>query len=350
MEDTLKPYNTIINLQLILIVISLILILVSPFSFYYKLFSMVVFCMCCALYVLILSFKQKNGFESKPTRYTTTHQLLFEHLETYVIPFQHSHTIPKIIWSYWEGSPSRLAEICIQSWKKQNPDFVIIVLDRCAIKTFIPELTEARIKFLAKDHIAKVSDAVRLCLVAKYGGYWVDATILMMHPLDRSLVTQQQQSQFVGFYLEEFTTNPKHPVIESWMFASPPSNPFVIAWKDAFMTFLKCPNPRICVQRMTRAEGIDIQKIKWPVYLYIHVAAQFVLQKMHHVCTDMLLHRAEDGPYKYLIDNNWSIQPAIKSVVANPAKYPLVKFRSIERRAMTTADFDALERHVKIQT
>ena len=47
-----------------------------------------------------------------------------------------SSKIPKTIWTFWEGPESELVNQCIQSWKRYNPDYTVVVLNKKNYKKY----------------------------------------------------------------------------------------------------------------------------------------------------------------------------------------------------------------------
>lgn len=87
----------------------------------------------------------------------------------------------KIIWQYWHQDKKNAPEIikkCLSSIKKHYPDYKVNVLSFDDIKDFI-ELPQKAYWLLEnkKIPIALFSDILRLNLLSKYGGMWIDATM-----------------------------------------------------------------------------------------------------------------------------------------------------------------------------
>ena len=88
---------------------------------------------------------------------------------------------PKIIWQYWhqgEDNAPTIIKKCLSSIKKHYHDYQINVLSYDTIKHYI-DLPE-RFYWLLENKkmpIALFSDVLRLYLLAKYGGVWIDATM-----------------------------------------------------------------------------------------------------------------------------------------------------------------------------
>lgn len=88
----------------------------------------------------------------------------------------------KVIWQYWEQGIENAPDIvkaCVASVEKYKNEYGHIVLDKNTIKNYIniPEyIWDMNKKGVIKS--AHMSDIIRISLLTKYGGIWVDATIL----------------------------------------------------------------------------------------------------------------------------------------------------------------------------
>ena len=120
-------------------------------------------------------------------------------------------TVPKKIFIYWsqgwESAPE-LSKRCKTSWVKHNPDWKVIALDDQNLSNYIS------IDERLKTHINKTafSDIVRVNILARYGGVWVDATNYCTKPLNNWLPPLMQS----GF----FAFSRKKTTISSWFIAA----------------------------------------------------------------------------------------------------------------------------------
>lgn len=93
--------------------------------------------------------------------------------------------INKTIWIYWdkgvENAPD-LIKLCIKSWFHYNKNWEIIILDDKNLSSYI-EMSEIKIKN-PNLTIQAFSDLLRIKLLEKYGGVWVDSTTYCNKPLD----------------------------------------------------------------------------------------------------------------------------------------------------------------------
>lgn len=155
---------------------------------------------------------------------------------------------PKQIWMYWDkgwdNAPS-LVKKCGESWAYHHPNWTINFLDANNIKNFfdiydwVPKdekwtpsrfqkLKESIHPFfhsseLLKNKSIKVqaqSDIIRINLLNKYGGVWVDATVWCQKPLESWLLPLEEG--FFGFCNKE-----KPSMISSWFLAANQGNKLV---------------------------------------------------------------------------------------------------------------------------
>lgn len=88
---------------------------------------------------------------------------------------------PKIIWWSWlqgENEAPELAKVCLESLRRNFPEYKIVVITNDNLGDYI-ELPQ---KILDKFNAgwikgAQFADIIRLNLLAKYGGVWMDATV-----------------------------------------------------------------------------------------------------------------------------------------------------------------------------
>lgn len=241
--------------------------------------------------------------------------------------------IPKIIWTFWDKDhiPETVRK-CINTWYVHNPDHVINVVTKSTLKRFLPDIDIFKMKMAITSQIK--SDLVRIHLLERYGGIWCDATIMLTGPLNYEFRTEE----FIGYYVNALTINPKYPVIENWFFACPPHSEFIKKWKDIFVKI----NDFDCIIhyiRFIRKHDVDLDNIDRLLilvyYLTMHAAVQYVIQKQmteEDIKTKLFLEKAEDGPYKHLAEHHWDVYSGIKSLCDYPEKRSkIIKFRRRER-------------------
>ena len=133
--------------------------------------------------------------------------------------------LPRLLWLYWhqgeEQAPKLVAQ-CLQTWRDLNSNWKVRVLHRETLREHIS------VDDLPSDiTLQALSDVIRLRLLRKYGGVWVDATAYCVRPLEDWLL-QLMASGFFAFTL------PAHDrLIGSWFLAACEGSPLIKTWESA---------------------------------------------------------------------------------------------------------------------
>lgn len=139
--------------------------------------------------------------------------------------------IPKIIWTYWEGPPTPSGQACQKSWINHSQKYQIIVLNKQNLRQYIPEIPN----HFPSVPIQLVSDLIRLTLLEKYGGIWMDYSIILNKPIEDILrPLENNQGDVLAFYNEhpgEYKKNHARPIIENGFIAAKPGDDFIKKWR-----------------------------------------------------------------------------------------------------------------------
>ena len=139
--------------------------------------------------------------------------------------------IPKIIWIFWAQGEEKapfLVQNCIKSWKINNEDWDVRIIDKDYINNYvdIPHISE-NLPFRFSANI------LRLKLLEKFGGVWADATTYCHKPLSEWMPILGGQSGFFTFrgpYFDRW--------IDNWFIASCPQHPLIKAWASDYENFI----------------------------------------------------------------------------------------------------------------
>ena len=260
--------------------------------------------------------------------------MLFAGKQPYLPTHLENPLIPKIIWTYWDSDNSdALVDQCFESWRIHNPGFAIHVLNNQNMKRHIP-LTDIPAAFLELPP-AKRSDWVRLYVVSRHGGYWLDASILLTQSLAWLDVARHEQgAEFSGFHLEGYKKDSRLPVVESWAFGAPANSSFVTAWQKEFHhALIELGTERYLADIQNSNNQSVLQGIADPAYLLIHVTAQQVLRRDNDFT--LALFKAEDTAYFYQKTLSWKwyfLYPRLCLISEKHPSAPLIKLRGGERR------------------
>lgn len=164
-----------------------------------------------------------------------------------------SHEHPKVIWWCWlqgkEQAPP-VAQACYNSLRRNLPEYEIKVIDADNWKEYI-ELPDYIVKKWEKKQIppALFSDLLRLQLLIKFGGTWIDSTVLCT--LDSSSKFQDsdatqkprtaqiylEASLFLFQYTPEGTT--KDISISNWFISAYSNNEVLMVLRDMLFAYWK---------------------------------------------------------------------------------------------------------------
>ncbi|WP_298636792.1 capsular polysaccharide synthesis protein [uncultured Umboniibacter sp.] len=142
------------------------------------------------------------------------------------------------LWAFWhdgeENAPPYI-QACLKTWRDKNPEWFLEVLTYDTISSFLP------LDNLIGDHWTEIpvqafTDLIRINLIAKYGGVWIDATCICKTPLDYWLPRLMQG----GFFA--FDRPGPGREISSWFLSGSEDSYIVNRWKshcNNFWTSLK---------------------------------------------------------------------------------------------------------------
>lgn len=250
--------------------------------------------------------------------------------------------IPKIIWTYWHSEKIPLiVQKCIDGWRRFNPDYKINFINEINLRNYLDEVPN---EIYGVD-VTKRADWIRLALLKKYGGVWIDASIILTRDLNWvDLEAKKYNANYIGFYLKGYTKNNNYPVIENWFMASSIDNEFINQWYDIFNNFVIKQGTDQYLNYLSDNGYCNefYQGINDPYYHTMHVAAQHVMRnhstkKLLNYKNNYRLHLlcAENSAYFYHTRSNWNRRSLFFKLLWNKinSDYPsLIKLRGGERR------------------
>jgi hypothetical protein len=283
------------------------------------------------VFVILISFKIVQISMQEPWQWKVQPSSIFDVLDT-------TKTIPRRIWTFWNKSELPcVVKKCIDTWYVHCPDYVITVIRPETLHEFIKDIDLLALPFA--DNPQRLSDFVRLHVLHEYGGFWVDASIVMFENLDYFHEKQQSSPsvEVVGYRTSKHETRPEFPMIENWFFGCVQQSVFIGHWKSEFMRINDFSNSILYVENM-KMNGINLQNIGYlRYYLSMHVAAQSVIQRKQSITKLLYLDRSEDGPFEYWLKYSWGDkQKAIDRLCHGPfiVHSPFIKFTTNGRKCL----------------
>lgn len=234
-----------------------------------------------------------------------------------------------IIWSYWNSKKQPLSvKVCIYSWFFYNPDCIIIVLNDDNVKDFINinEFPE-RIKNIKIKKEQVKSDVIRLSLLEKYGGLWLDATIYLNSHIDIMWVNKTYDVG--GYFGENFTTDINKKVFENWFISAPKNSALIKEWKkELFRAFNNYYNTNTYIHDLEIKDNVDLQNIGLlKYYLIMHCSFLKVIGNCQYNIL-ALPNKSQNGPFSYLTYLEFPIDGIIKLLLTDSFdNIPIIKFR-----------------------
>jgi len=202
-------------------------------------------------------------------------------------------TIPKRVWIYWDSEeiPSFICSI-INNNIKRNPDYEFTILNQGNLFDFIPE-----VEFHRGLRAAHKADYIRLVLLEKYGGVWIDATTILVMDLNWiNEVNINKSYDVIGYYRDQSTENDEFPIVETWFLASAPQNEFISLWLKIFTPILEFGSQGF-YKSLTDREDYStlVQKLSDPSYLMLNITEQIASRSLQNV--NMYLKKCEDSAF-----------------------------------------------------
>ena len=141
----------------------------------------------------------------------------------------------KQLFIYWnqgfENSP-KLVQNCLLTWKKYNPTWNIIELDNSNLSQYI-DLKQEFPENISITQVA-LSDVIRIFLLEKYGGLWVDATTYCAKPLDDWLPEYITS----GFFAFNINNLEQHILMSSWFLYGDKDNYIIKKQKRSVIDYI----------------------------------------------------------------------------------------------------------------
>ena len=255
------------------------------------------------------------------------------------------YTVPKIIWMYWN---SDVLPKNVQLMKDYNaPAFRGWKLIYLNPKTLYNYVDKEHIPLgYHKLIVQHQADWIRLYVLRKYGGVWIDASIIFNDKNSLNTIwtqTVKNQSMFTVFTGAGHTTHisgVKIPLlIDNWFIMAPLHSQIIDLW---FQEFNQAVNEGFLHYKLRAIrEGVDISNIYFKheedVYLTQHVCIEKVFQKMLKTIPSCIF--IDSGISMFAIQNkcNWKKQCVIDNILYSPLarKLPYIKLTRHERDGVT---------------
>ena len=146
----------------------------------------------------------------------------------------------RTIWTLWwqgENNAPPLVRACIKSIRDNANGAEVIVITKDNYKNYV-DVPEYILEKKKKDYIcfAVLSDIIRLSLLAKYGGLWLDATIYVSKPISKDIFNKTFYSLHTKW---EKTSWVQHNAYHIFVIGSQKNGKLVSFTRDMFLEYWK---------------------------------------------------------------------------------------------------------------
>jgi len=237
-----------------------------------------------------------------------------------VVWFRRRNKIPKHVFTYWysqDPSSNQLVRECTDTWRLHNADWDIHTLNDDNLKEF------TEIHRRSDESVQHFTDRLRLDLLERYGGVWLDATIWMNTSLNW---VHSYNENVVGF------NNPirtETNAMENWFIACVPGSRLIREWNREFKKFethdhLRCVSPEL------------LKRVEQPSYLLQNVAWLVAVHNDPTLLREIRLLESRDTVFGLHWKCNWNPRHFAEVFQSEKHKhYPFIKITQVERLALT---------------
>jgi hypothetical protein len=229
-----------------------------------------------------------------------------------------NYTLPKIMWSYWHADilPPPIQQI-IDARRRMLPDWDIRCLSATHVSRYIDTTT-------LPPHYHKLShchqaDLIRLLLLEKYGGAWLDSSIIINKAAAFNKVYEQCQQHRSA--LLAFTLGGTEDYIENWCFLAPPRSFVVRFWRQELTKAITLGF--VSYKRVVQHAGVLIHKkiLAAGTYLTMHSALQVIRHRMPKaLMATLTLLPAEEAMFRVHVACHWQ-KECITAAFTDPARF-----------------------------
>jgi hypothetical protein len=265
------------------------------------------------------------------------------------------------LWTYWEtATPPDFVKLCLETLQRHaGVGWKLNFITSANVKDYVS--AEDLPTNFDKLQPSFKSDAVRLALLRRQGGAWIDATAIAVKDLDSWIQPEfNNGKKFVGFYIEHFTKG--WPVVASWAMAvSEPEEPTIVRWHDAYLRLWQNRTDEDGISDDDFFKGVSLCCVD-PLmrdYLNIELVLLALLQRDEAFSDNFMDHatllKAEDGAYSVqaIMGLPWMTQnrcaPVRDPLSSLPASLqqalhttPLLKLRHQDREWLVSMPKSAL--------
>ncbi|MFW2100933.1 capsular polysaccharide synthesis protein [Acinetobacter johnsonii] len=240
--------------------------------------------------------------------------------------------IPKKIWIYWHDYHTpEIVNFCLKNIIKLHPDYNVFILNKQTVKEFI-DIDVDKLNLIMP--IANLSDLIRLKLLQKYGGTWLDASIILEENLNNFFLVDDVPYEVIGYYNAYQSIGCRIPVIESWLLSAPPNSQFINKWLEYFEPIMDLGADGLFDKFKKHEDFEELCKgLGDPKYLIVYIAAKLTYNDMLDK-SNMLFYCCDDSAFSVQIHSKWVTRKCTSNLYIKDKFIfsPIYKLTSGDRR------------------
>lgn len=217
--------------------------------------------------------------------------------------------IPRKIWIFWyDLDMPEFVGYCVKNVRKLHLDYEVYVLNKDNVTDYL----DIDVSILMdKMPIANLSDFIRLKLLQKYGGIWMDSSIILDKNIEEFFLVKKNIFEIIGFYNAYQSEGCRFPVLESWFLAAPKDSKFINAWLSYFEPISELGSVALFENFKKHPDFDELCKgLGDPSYLVVYIAEKLAYKDMLDKC-NMLFYCCDDSAFSVQIYSKWLTRKCI---------------------------------------
>jgi hypothetical protein len=247
------------------------------------------------------------------------------------------YVLPKIIYGYYDN-PNNIINAHIETWKRNiSPEWKIIFLNKENISQYVDSDFINKYKNL---RAFRFSDFLRLYLLNKTGGIWIDASIIILNNnfLNKYYEEMHKNKYDATLYeLKGRTIEKDKPYLENWFIMAPKDSKFIKDLYNEFaisndMTFLKYKKTVLIPSKINLKNTIHDDNDD--TYLMQHAIIHYLFHQNKKY--NLNIKDANDSMFKIHNKVSWDNSKIINYIIENDNwdKFYAIKLGGNQRRVL----------------
>jgi hypothetical protein len=253
------------------------------------------------------------------------------------------------VW-YFTDSPKKDTKKIWVFWDSETPPKNVLQIyeyHKKILKTWDIELLNNKTiyKYIKKEDFPKnyenliiqaKSDWIRLYLLKKYGGVWMDSTIILNSEEALNQLydkTIQEKSEFSGFTYKSDVKDNIYTYIENWFIMCPKNSNLISKWYDEYthaivIGFMEYKQELKMGQVYIDPRIYNLDDTQ--VYFTMHACLQKILRKDYVQQPKMILMKAEESAFKLMDACGWDAECMKKQMEHDPSTKSVLLIKLIK--------------------